>query len=440
MADGVLAELFVVLGLKDEMSDKVEGSAGKLSKFTTAASAVAVGVGALSVGLGTTVDRFKTLDSAAQVTALQTGLTADEMQGLINGLYSADTSLEESAALFQALGKAGLTSVEDLKSAGDAFDTLGDAIGVPGEALVNNLSPAFKAFGIDVADAGKYTDGLTTMFMETGVSAEEFGTAVTRMAPKLAESGLSMEDMETALVGLSEKGVKGKLAMAALSEGIKDSADANKDGKISQEEFMKAVGLTADQVATASQKIQDSAGATEKYAEAQNSGISSTEKWKVMLDKAIMSVGEFAKPLDDVVSGLSVFGGTLSGMGSGILILQSVAPALSAMSGGSVIAGLSGLAGSVSAVGASMMAALIPALIAAAPIIIGIGVALVAIYALNELGVFDWIIEQGAAFSEWLANFDIGAAFQGIIDFFTNLPQTIMDALGGGGEGKTPQP
>jgi len=103
------------------------------------------------------------------------------------------------------------------------------------------------------------------------------------------------------------------------------------------------------------------------------------------------------------------------------------------MSGTSVIAGLGGLSTSILGVGTSMMTALIPALIAAAPIIIGIGIALAALYVLNELGVFDWIIEQGAAFGEWIRAFDIGAAFQGIIDFFTGLPEMIMSALGGGG-------
>ena len=101
--EGSLAELFVVLSLKDNLSEVINESTSKLTGFATSAAGVAVGVGVLSDQLGSTVDRFKTLDSAAQVTALQTGNTAEEMKVLINGLYSADTSLEESAALFEAL-------------------------------------------------------------------------------------------------------------------------------------------------------------------------------------------------------------------------------------------------------------------------------------------------------------------------------------------------
>jgi len=298
--EGSLAELFVVLSLKDNLSEGINESTSKLTGFATSAAGVAVGVGVLSDQLGSTVDRFKTLDSAAQVTALQTGNTAEEMKVLINGLYSADTSLEESAALFEALGKAGLKSTEDLKAAGDAFDTLGDAIGTPGAALVDSLVPAFKAFGIEVADAAQYTDGLTTMFMTTGVSASEFGTAITRMAPKLAENGLSMKDMETALIGLSEKGIKGRLAMQELAKGIDESADANKDGKISTEEFMAAIGLTGEQVATASGKLEDSAGATQKYADAQNAGISASEGFGVALDKVGIALGGVVAPAGDV--------------------------------------------------------------------------------------------------------------------------------------------
>lgn len=431
--EGSLAELFVVLSLKDNLSGGINESTGKLTQFASSAAGVAIGVGVLSDQIGTTVDRFKTLDSAAQVTALQTGNTAEEMKVLIDGLYSADTSLEESAALFEALGKAGLKSTEDLKTAGDAFDSLGDAIGTPGAALVETLVPAFKAFGIEVADAAQYTDGLTTMFMTTGVSASEFGTAITRMAPKLAENGLSMQAMETALIGLSDKGIKGRLAMQELAKGIDESADANKDGIISTEEFMAAVGLTGEQVAAASKKLSDSAGATQKYADAQNAGISASEGFAVQLDKVGIALGGVVAPVGGVLAGLGSMSGAITTIGGSVTILQSVSTAMTAMSSGSVIAGLSGLSTSILGVGASMTAALIPALIAAAPIILGIGIALVAIYALNELGVFDWIIEQGAAFGEWIRNFDIAAAFQGIIDFFTNLPQTIMNALGGNG-------
>jgi len=63
-----LAELFVVLGLKDEMS---EG----LSKTLTAASALNVGLFALASAAEKPINAFNQLESAASVTALQTGQT-----------------------------------------------------------------------------------------------------------------------------------------------------------------------------------------------------------------------------------------------------------------------------------------------------------------------------------------------------------------------------
>jgi len=566
MAD-TLAELFVVLGLKDEMSSK-------LSTAVTAASALSAGLYLLTQAAEGPIDAFNKLESAAEVTALQTGNTADEMQGLIEGLHSADTSLTESIDLFTALGKAGYDNVQDLKYLGDQFDTLGDATGKTGAQLVDTLIPAFKALGESVQDEVDF-DRLAVMFMETNVSAEEFGTTVKRIGPNLVEAGLDLEDLEVAMVAMADSGIEGRLAISRLNDIFKENADAakeveeaqkevedaakslsdandkladsnenlldsqdsykdssdkvadaegnlaeaklklvevqnnqkssaldvlraqndvesasrklesahrdqadasrgvaeaqkeqnvaiegvyeatdaasaaalklseaqkkgadsNKDGKLSNEELASSLGITVEKLTGAEQKLGDSAGKMQEYADAQNKALPVSAQFNTTLEKIGLAIGEQLQPFEGLVGAIGAFTSVTTAIATPLLLLQTVGPALQAMTGGSLLAGLGTLSASISAVGASMAAALIPALIAAAPIIIGIGIALVAIYALNELGVFDWIIDQGAAFGEWLRNFDIGAAFQGILDFFTNLPQTIMDALGGSGGG-----
>jgi phage-related protein len=71
------------------------------------------------------------------------------------------------------------------------------------------------------------------------------------------------------------------------------------------------------------------------------------------------------------------------------------------------------------------MTALIPLL----PILAGLALGLAAVWVMNELGVFDWIIQAGADFSEFISG--AGPAF---IEWISGLPGAISDALGGIGE------
>ena len=420
----------------DEMGDSAANSDGSLNTLVTTAAALTAGVGLLASGLETVANRENELDSAGKVLALQTGETAEAMEGLIMQFYTADTSMEEAAAMFQALGKAGVTSAADLEKAGTAFDTLADAVGAPGDKLTEDLIPAFKAFGIELTDADQYIDGLATMFQKTGVDSSDFGRTIQRLGPEIASAGLSMEDLETAMVAMSEAGYTGRSMMSELSKAVSEGSDTNGDGKISFEELTAAMGLSGDAIDTARGKMDESAGSAKEFADAMNIAATGVgDDMKVALDKLVIGFGDFLGPFDSVIGAVATFAPAMEGIGGGVIALQALGSVLPALSAGSIVTGLSGLAGSIGALGATMTASLIPALIAAAPIILGVAAAIAILWALNELGVFDWIIEQGAAFAAWIQNFDVGAAFQGVIDFFTGLPGMIMDAITGGGGG-----
>lgn len=716
-----IAELFVTLGLDDQMSKGI-------STALTAASALTVGIFALAKAVEQPINAFNQLESAAAVTALQTGRTTEEMQALIEGLHSVDTSLEESSALFETLGKAGVDSKEDLKLLGDQFDSLGDATGKSAAALAETLLPAIKALDEDATNVN--FDRLAVMFMETQVSAEEFGAAIKRIGPSLKDAGVSFEGAEAALVALDEAGIKGRLGISKLTDATKaiaetnktyqeslqgvtdaqdkvvsaqdklssaqdaaanaqqrvvdaqdraaasadrivdaqnnvkeamnrvidasdnivkaqddvasaankvkeaengvydamvslqkaqsdaaDSADAvkdaqddavkaadtlaeaqqalidvnkdsnstdaeklkaqnavkeaqldlgkanrdvtaaqrdlavsnaevvssgkdvstaqskvtesnddlkeanlavekaqrdkteaetavvksqkevtaaqkasekayqdiikaqkesekaqqavskaqedlkktqeelstaqknaataeqglidkNKDGKLSSEELEKALGLEEGALKKAEDKLGSSAGKMQEYADAQAKAIPASQGFNVWMEKLGISLGGVLQPFEGLISPLLTITGVLSGLAVPILGVQALAPILAAITGGGIITGLSALAGSIAATGAAMGAALIPVIIAAAPIIAGIGIALLVIYGLSKLGVFDWIIEQGRKFGDWIRAFDIGKAFQGVIDFFTNLPGTILKTVSGAGGGE----
>jgi len=251
MAD-MLKELFVSLGLKDELS-------GKLSTVVTAMSAVTVGVSALSNAIQGPIDAFNKLESASMVTALQTGRTKEEMMGLIEGLHSVDTTMQESIDLFTALGRAGVDSEEELKLLGDQFDSLGDATGKSGASMAETLIPAMKALGEEATNVD--FDKLTVMFMETNVSAEEFGAAIKRIGPDLQEVGLTFEDVEKAMVAMEEQGIEGRKAISTLNEVFaknKEAAEAVIEAQEDLEDASKNLIDAQEELADANERLLDS--------------------------------------------------------------------------------------------------------------------------------------------------------------------------------------
>lgn len=168
---GALAELFVTLKLKDEMSAPLEdagrkttGTGQKLKDLAPAAAVAGAGIAALGVAAVGLIDNNRAMDASFKTTALSMGVSETSVKDLARGLQSVDSPIEEVAATLDVLARAGMTNVDSMGQTASAFDTLADATGQNADTLTSALVPAFKALGIPLEEAPGQVDGLATMF------------------------------------------------------------------------------------------------------------------------------------------------------------------------------------------------------------------------------------------------------------------------------------
>jgi len=135
---------------------------------------------------------------------------------------------------------------------------------------------------------------------------------------------------------------------------------------------------------------------------------------------------------------IKIFVIALTGIAAAIgPILVIVGPLVSAFGGiltavGGLIAPLAAAGGAASLMGAAF-AALSPILIAAAPILAGITIGMLAVLALRDLGVFDWIAEQAGKVFELIKSIDLSALITKIVDTIGEIPSKILGTLTIGG-------
>lgn len=327
MAESI-GELFVVLGLKDQMSDELssatesvekfgggvddtaqnvdgfgktsESAVSKVGKLGTALSALSVSTGLLAKALIGPVDSYRDLSSAGEVLALQTGNTKEEMMDLVDSLYSADTSLEESKDLFNELARAGLNTKEALAEAGNEFDTLGDATKKSGGELAKSLIPGLKAMNVAITDLP--VDELAVMFQETGVDANEFGNTVNRLSGKLKEVGISYQDVIKYQIALAESGKEGRQAIKAFNDAISANEDANKAYAEALQAVEEATRDYADSQEDVAAAQRDAASASQDIVDAQNAVVDAMNKVADASDNIIQAQNSVADAADNLKS------------------------------------------------------------------------------------------------------------------------------------------
>lgn len=174
-------------------------------------------------------DSAKKTNAALGVTALQLGVTKEEMRDLALETTNVTFPLEEVQKSFDLLARAGVTNKDAIAETATAFDTLGDAIGIPASQVTEQLIPAFNAFGIPLEEAGQHTDTLTHLFRNTTVEMSDFSSTVNRLSPDLDMLGIGLDDAAAILEVLAAKGVQGSAATREFRTAISQVEMAEKE-------------------------------------------------------------------------------------------------------------------------------------------------------------------------------------------------------------------
>ena len=268
MADTLLGSLFWKLGIKstvpqdvqkaegqigklDDTSKKSEKSMASMAGAMTAAGAVAVGLGASIVML---TDSAKKTNAELGVTALQLGVSIEEMRGLALATTNVTFPLKEVTASFDLLTRAGMRDMEAIKEVATAYDTLGDATGNTASKVTSTMVTALKTFDISAEESTESIDGITYMLRNSIVEMENLDSVLGYITPDIVEMGLTLDDTAAMLGVMADKGMSGTVVTrefrTAMNAATSDTTDYDSE--------LKDLGDTMDSLIQKQADLSDS--------------------------------------------------------------------------------------------------------------------------------------------------------------------------------------
>ena len=327
-----LGDLFISLGVKSTVGSDLDKAGGQVGGFkdTLLANSQAIGIGMAAAGAGVVAltGSSKKMNAALGVSALQLGLTKDEMRDLALETTNVTFPLAEVQQSFDLLTRAGMTSADEIAATATAFDTLGDAIGRPASEVTSALIPAFNAFGIPLEEAGTKTDTLTHLFRTTTIDMGEFSGAMNYLSADIGTLGISLEDTAAILEAMAAKGIQGSAATREFRTAVTDA-----EGDV--DKLYEGLGLTADEVEVYRDKIEGATGMTDEFADAANEQYGVMDQLKQTWSEYSLTLGTTLEPLEGVGAGMTALGGVMMGLPA---IMSLVTAAQTALGASGIIA------------------------------------------------------------------------------------------------------
>jgi hypothetical protein len=293
----------------DEMSDSMDKAGqsaqglGDVIKRWLSDPINQLGTGVTAVGLGLsklTGDTFE-VSSAMDRAAIVTGLTAEQMRKLTYSNANAGLSVSEIAATVEELGSRGRFTEEEIAGLVNSVDLLTDALGGDMVANLDSADRSLAAFDIPLTQINEHMDTLTFLEKQTSVGLAEFGQYMSRVAPEIKGAGLSMEDVAVALAGLEASGIRGRPAITLLTQALIE-AQGNADM------FWESLGVGESVLEMQRVKLEETAGMTERLADANEKNLGWYDALKSKIDVAKTALGDYVQPLDDVGQALTAAG------------------------------------------------------------------------------------------------------------------------------------
>jgi len=278
-------------GLKEGLDGAEKQVSGLGAKFGAAGKAIGAGMTVAGVGMMAVTDSSMKTNAALGTTALQLGITKEAMRGLALETANVTFPLGEVTASFDLLARAGMENADNIAATATAFDTLGDAIGLPASEVTTRLIPAFNAFNIPLEDAAKHTDTFTHLMRNTTVELSDFSGMVNYLAADLDTMDLSLEDSVAVMEAMADKGIQGSAATREFRTAVTAA-----EGDTSK--FYEALGLTTEEVASYVEKVENAGGMTQEFADAQNEQYTTMDKLKHALSEATLQYGSLLEPIE----------------------------------------------------------------------------------------------------------------------------------------------
>ena len=355
-----LGELVFSIIAEDKASTTVGAVAAKIGQEVAAAGAAITAFGA---GATLLIDRNREMDASFKTTALSMGVPAEAVKELARSLQSVDEPIGNVSRTLDLLARSGMENAETMGSTAAAFDLLGDAIGATSDEVAAAMVPAFKSLNVPLEEAPQHVDALTVAFREANIDLDGFADVMGEQGPALGEMGVSLEEAAAMMMIFAENGVVGENVSEQLNEAIN-----NCDGSTTK--LYKSLGMSSGQIAEYSSKLENSAGAAQEFADAQNSAYGTVDKLGFELDKLGQAAGDLLAPFEGVATAALAVGPAMTAAGSAASLLDNEMMVKLFPSLGKVTAGITGAGGLIPA-----LAGIVPSAAGASTALTGVATA-----------------------------------------------------------------
>ena len=352
------------------------------------------------------------------------GVSTDQMSRLTEQakeLGATTTFTASQVSLLQKeYAKLGFTQKE-IENVTEATLLLAEATGTDLARAAEVTGSTIRAFGLDTSETKRVTDVMAKAFSSSSLDMEKFAVSMRSVAPVAKTAGLNIEQTTALLGTLTDRGLDASTAGTSLRNVFLElsksgmtfedaMAEINKStdkNKTALELFGKRgattgviLSETADDVATLTDKLYDSADAAEQMAETQRNTLGGSLKLlQSAFEGFILKMNEAGGVGEKLRKGIAFladnFGSIVSALGKAIRMFVAFKVAMKAIQFSQGIGGLRGLVAGFKSIGTSAKGASIGAKKLGVALK-GIGFAL-AITVLIELAVAFYDIASGAS-------------------------------------------
>lgn len=319
-SETAISRLYVLLGMKSTLGEDTAKAGAEVKKFEKevldASKKVGAGLTAIGGAAILLADNSRQLNADLGQTALQLGVTSDEMRTLALETTNITYPLDDVVSSFDLLARAGMRNTAEMQRTGNAFSDLGTALGYSASELAESLIPAFNAFGVPLEEVEDHIDAFTHLLRNTTVDLSDYASMVNYLAPQLDTMNLSIEDSVAVMEALADKGIQGG---AATREFRKAATAAEGDVK----KFYEALDLTTDEVEVYAREVRGATGITKEYAAVAETQFGTIDHLKQSWSELSFQIGSAIEPFEGVAVAATALGGILMGLGPALQLASA---------------------------------------------------------------------------------------------------------------------
>ena len=345
--------------------------------------------------------------------SIATGIADEALGDLIESLVDNTFSAADAAEAMERLVRAGINTEEEFAQILPVMDTFSDATGMDMVKSIDTFDKVLSALGIPLTEAEEHMDALGFISTQTGVDLNQLGALMRRESSTLREYGLSTDDIAAAMAALDAEGVKGPRAVMQFQQALEAG-----EGDIRA--FEEALGLSVGQLERQRERLAESEGMINAYADSNNELRTPMEKLAVTIENQMFRFRGLSNVAGIAAAPIAAMGPVMMGVNATSQVLGKTMPMLSkALAGaGKAFVGLGKiiLANPIFLIGAVL-----------------IGLAVLIWKFRDEIidalvGAWEFLKDATQAFWDWLKEL-VSTLVESVTGFFTNLADTVRNVF-----------